>query len=63
MQMNDQLKLKRTSKNQAIDYKKLKRKMMSLNLSSMHSNNAAETINQNEFYLGPIIAQNDDVLD
>ena len=29
---------------------------------SMHSNNAAETINQLEFYLGSIIAKNDDVL-
>ena len=29
---------------------------------SMHSNNAAETINQFEFYLGCITAKNDDVL-
>ena len=28
----------------------------------MHSNNAAETINQLEFYLGSITAKNDDVL-
>ena len=29
---------------------------------SMHSNNAAETINQFEFYLGSITAKTDDVL-
>ena len=63
--MIDQLKLKRTSKNLAIAYKKLLKKIIEkyeLKSLSMHSNNAVETKNQLEFYLGSITAKNDDVL-
>ena len=47
--MIDQLKLKCTSKNLAYAYKKISEKNDELESLSMHSNNAAETINQLDF--------------
>ena len=60
--MIDQLKLKCTSKNLAYAYKKTLEKNDELESLSMHSNNAAETMNQLDFYLGSITAIYDDVL-
>ena len=60
--MIDQLKLKPTSKNLAFAHKKNIEKNVELKSLSMHSNNAAETINQLEFYLGSITVKKDDVL-
>ena len=57
--MIDQLKLKRTSSN---CIQKFIEKIDELKSLSMHSNNAAETLNQLQFYLGSITAKNDDVL-
>ena len=55
-------KIERYIEKSSICLQKIIEKTDKLKSSSIHSNNAAETINQLEFYLGSPTAENDDVL-